>query len=515
MRLRPVRLVLLGLSIVVASVGVALLVHHTNISRTPAEIAERLLALGRTAEAERLLLDAVRRRADDRELWHLLIHCRASRMLEAGAKDSEPVASEPSEDQFLRLLEGSPYADLPGRYRWALGNGAEALRLLQGTGPLGRFAIARGDFAYERREYEEALNQYRAAFQASPESPETVAALLRGLEAAGRRSSIRDYLKKESFLRLAPARHRIEGLLARGEYAALLRPLLEEQAQSFRVITLVIVLFAGAGWAVLLLQIGNVGAFNRTELALIVPALLLGALSAQATLWVGTIQDHIFGFSETKGGFVGTLAFAFLGVGLREELLKLVFFAPLIPFLLRSREDRELRMLVFAGLVGLGFAMEENVSYFGADPSSVFARFMTANFLHLALTGLAGRHLVRILTRPTNRTADFEVIGLVILIHGAYDFLLMERSLGELSILAVTVFIWIAHQFLTEVLALGGRRRRALPLSYNFTAALAFGIGGGYILATVHLGPVPALFAVAGGVLGTAVIAVLFFREFD
>ncbi len=515
MRLRPVRLVLLGLSIVVASVGVALLAHHTNLSRTKAEIAERLLAQGRTREAERLVQEAVRATPGDRELWQLLIHCRASRLLEGAARDSEPAAAERSEDQFLRLLEGSPYADLPGRYQWALGNREQALRLLQGPGPVGRFAIARGDFAYERRDYEEALTQYRAAFQASPESREAVAALLRGLEAAGRHSSIRDYLRKESFLRLAPTRHRIEGLLARGEYAALLRPLLEEQAQSFRVITLVIVLVAGAGWAVLLLQIGNVGAFSRTELSLIVPALLLGALSAQATLWVGTIQDYLLGFSETKGGFVGTLAFAFLGVGLREELLKLLFFAPLIPLLLRSREDRELRMLVFAGLVGLGFAMEENVGYFGADPASVFARFMTANFLHLALTGLAGRHLVRILTRPTNRTADFEVIGLVVLIHGAYDFLLMERSLGELSIFAVTVFIWIAHQFLTEVLALGGRRRYALPLAYTFTAALAFGIGGGYILATVHLGPVPAVFAVAGGVLGTAVIAVLFFREFD
>ena len=80
-------------------------------------------------------------------------------------------------------------------------------------------------------------------------------------------------------------------------------------------------------------------------------------------------------------------------IGLREEALKLLLFVPLIPFLL-NRDDLEI--LTVAGLVGLGFALEENINYFQASAGlSAVGRFATANFLHIALTAMCGLTLTR------------------------------------------------------------------------------------------------------------------------
>ena len=52
--------------------------------------------------------------------------------------------------------------------------------------------------------------------------------------------------------------------------------------------------------------------------------------------------------------------------------------------------------LIVASVVGLGFAVGENVDYYQMNQGhSVFGRFVTANFLHLTLTGLVGHALVQ------------------------------------------------------------------------------------------------------------------------
>ena len=66
-----------------------------------------------------------------------------------------------------------------------------------------------------------------------------------------------------------------------------------------------------------------------------------------------------------------------------------------VPLLL-ARKSR-LEMIITAGCVGLGFAAAENLIYFAsAGPAAAFGRFLTANFLHTALSGL----LVPIVTAP-------------------------------------------------------------------------------------------------------------------
>ena len=509
MRLTPLRLVLLCAGLLSVAVFAALAAHALHLGRSDLEVAERQLSAGALAQAEGTLLRAVRAQPHDATAWRSLVLVRVG--LRAQARQNE---SPLSEAQFVELIGKAPFEDLSARYLYHLGQKREALALLKGRDLRGRFAVARGDFAGMEGATETALAEYRSALRMAP-GEETVEALFQALETYQRRSSIPDYLRQDTVMRAAPPRFRVEGHLLRGQFLDAFGPVLEMQRNSYRPTTVLVGLVSGLGWLVLLLQIGRVRTWSRAEQALIVPALLLGALSAQGTLWLVYVEEFLIGYASIQKGFVVNLLYAVLGIGLREELLKLLFFAPLIPFLIRIQEDRELRTLVLAALVGLGFAVEENLSYFGRAPNSVFVRFLTANFFHMTLTGLAGRHFIRAIRKPHSAGADLEVLGLVVLMHGVYDFLLEEKSLAELSWLSSTVYIWMAHQFLSEVLTLSGRQRRVFPLSYTFTAALMLSLGGGYFLATVRTNPLTAIGAVAGGVVGSAIIAILFFREFN
>ena len=508
MRLTRLRLVLLSVGVVGVFAFAAQIAHRTHLGRSHLEIAQRELQQGRLGRAERAARQGLMRQPKNRALWVLLLQIRVS--LHGSGRVSE---SHPGEEAFLAFIGKSPFEDLTGRYFFYLGRPERALAHLTGPDPNGRLAMARGDLALLAGKRDVALAEYRAAVKAAPNA-ETVEALFRGLEQSGRRSAIADYLRQDSVLRVAPPRHQVDGHLLRGDFIGILQPLLLSQRESYRLLTVLVGLLAGIGWLVLLLQIGRVSSWGSLEVALIVPALLLGALSAQATLWAASVADFLIGYDHLEKTFVVNALYAVLGIGLREETLKLLFFAPLLPFVARIREDRELRTLVLASLVGLGFAVEENIGYFGQQPGGVFARFLTANFFHMTLTGLAGRHLLRALQKPGRAADDLEVLAMVVVLHGLYDFLLMERSLAELSWLAYTVYIWVAHRFLNEVLILGGRQKRSFPLSYTFIISLAVSVGAGYFLATVRAGPLSALGLVAGGIIGTAIITVLFFREF-
>lgn len=194
---------------------------------------------------------------------------------------------------------------------------------------------------------------------------------------------------------------------------------------------------AASIWFVIIAQFAG---FERGQLLRYGLAFLLGILSATLTLYVAVVQDQMYGFSANEtGDILSQLIYWIAGVGLREELCKLILFAPMIPFLLR-RGDGE--VLVTAAMVGLGFAFSENIGYFGGllsglDQTTSWARFLTANFLHLALTGVVGLALVRAIRRPKVHWDNFLIdFLLVIALHGIYDAVISIEEMGDYGGLA-------------------------------------------------------------------------------
>lgn len=233
-------------------------------------------------------------------------------------------------------------------------------------------------------------------------------------------------------------------------------------------------LLVGAVWVGI---VGQFAGFGKRRFILYGAALLLGIMSASATLFVVVIQENIRGF--TMGGDMwNQLVYCIAGIGLREETIKLVFFAPLVPFVLRRPE---IEGLVVAAFVGLGFALQENVGYYLGRDFSPWSRFFTANFFHLAITGILGLTLVQFVRWPRTRWEELLATFLaVVVVHGVYDaFLMIPELIGEFSIFVLLILALIAYRFFdqAEHLAHPDRSRVISPLGvFVLGAALLGGV---------------------------------------
>jgi RsiW-degrading membrane proteinase PrsW (M82 family) len=245
----------------------------------------------------------------------------------------------------------------------------------------------------------------------------------------------------------------------------------------------------------------------------IVP-LMAGVISVWPTLSLVHFQDVTLGLSE-DAPFPHNLWYYMAGVGLREELCKLLLFVPFLPWLLRRKESG-LAMLTGA-FVGFGFALEENIQYYAdSGAQAVLGRLLTANFLHAALTGYAGRALYR-LVRSRFATADEFVIAFVgvVLLHGGYDFVLAAGFFDtDLStILSMAVLGFVAYQFfdtLANDVPLG--RGLVCPAGV-LTLGLAFLVALVFIYAAATTGTLQAVGAMGQSAVGLVPIAIMYLRR--
>ena len=178
---------------------------------------------------------------------------------------------------------------------------------------------------------------------------------------------------------------------------------------------------------------------------LALPAIALGIFATTLTL-VGQIVLPIT--FDQDGDFLQRALFFTIGVGLREETFKLLCALPLV-VLLRKEKSANV-VLIALSAVGLGFAIEENTGYFEAGLSPAWGRFLTANFLHLAWTGMLGYSLWRACRGPARAWEHFfGTFLLVVLSHGAYDLCLGSFLDESLSLFSVLIFVGVAFRYFT------------------------------------------------------------------
>ena len=222
--------------------------------------------------------------------------------------------------------------------------------------------------------------------------------------------------------------------------------------QTFPVYAWVLALCGGLIYFYLLLKITGLMPPSRQILAIGIVGVVLGAASTVAVLTFLTWQEAVLGFKE-NGEMINDCIYYVLGVGVREEALKAIFFLPLVPFLYRSRNPQ---LTIFAAAcIGLGFAAYENLGYSFRGFNSV-GRFVTANFLHISLTGLLGFAICRFLYTP--RKEWDRLLGTfvaVVLIHGVYDILAVGAIDGMQAetqgFFAIFVFVYTCHHFFNHL----------------------------------------------------------------
>jgi len=267
---------------------------------------------------------------------------------------------------------------------------------------------------------------------------------------------------------------------------------------------------AALAWGFFCGRLGRLAERPVRRLAFYVAAFVLGVLSVVPTVTLITLEEIKLRLVETGDAARDILFFVF-GVGLREEASKLLMFAILLPAL-RKWGDK-LDVLVGGAMVGLGFAAEENLGYLaGGDLHTGLGRFLTANFLHISMTGVLATALDELVSDPEGQASEFSRTALLVIgLHGAYDFLLSHEEFGG-SFMAMAVFVFLTRLFLGAVARARRRVDRGLsPLqAFVLAASAVTGVSAAY--ATLAVGPINAAVAMAEGLLGEAIIFAMFVR---
>jgi RsiW-degrading membrane proteinase PrsW (M82 family) len=145
-----------------------------------------------------------------------------------------------------------------------------------------------------------------------------------------------------------------------------------------------------------------------------------------------------------SGNPLGLLAYALLVIGPIEELAKLL---PFLMFVLRFKSlDEPLDGIIYASFLGLGFAAAENVYYLDyLTPLESAARGFASPVIHILFASIWAHWITQahLDQKPIRRAVTLGFL-LSALLHGLYDFLVLQRPVAALPIAATLIIvIWI------------------------------------------------------------------------
>jgi protease PrsW len=244
----------------------------------------------------------------------------------------------------------------------------------------------------------------------------------------------------------------------------------------------VLALVGGIVWF-LTLHAGGGVPLRRLWLGL--AAVLLGLFSIPVTHFFEMLQVKWAG--PPAGDGLSDFFYCISGIGLREELAKLLCFLPLLLFLRKSSPQVA---LVTASCTGLGFAAFENIHYFNADMAAAYPRFVTANFIHIALTGACGFALWQAIRNPARHLQHFTTVFVAaVLFHGLWDWSPEdERMAGDFQFVKLVGLILAAYYYFGELSRYAVARPGAPSPAWIFLAGSAVLVAGNMVIASSLMG---------------------------
>lgn len=186
---------------------------------------------------------------------------------------------------------------------------------------------------------------------------------------------------------------------------------------------------------------------DKYEREPLVPLIVCFCLGAAVTFPAMEIEKWAFGRLQPGGnGFGAIILAAFLAVSLNEELFK---FA-ILRFAAFPRKffNEPLDGIVYSVLISMGFATMENVFYahrFGME--TILLRAFTAVPAHLAFAVVSGYYAGLAKFDAANRSRLlWQGFGMALLLHGTYDFLILQSWSDWLFVLAtLTLYICLFY----------------------------------------------------------------------
>lgn len=176
---------------------------------------------------------------------------------------------------------------------------------------------------------------------------------------------------------------------------------------------------------------------SREPGAYLILAFILGMASVIPAWLLEQLWHKHVPFSEES--VAGTLIFAFVGIALLEEVPKFLILR--IGFYPRTFFDEPLDGIIYAGMIGMGFAMVENLLYaFEHGMGTTILRAFTAVPAHAVFAVLMGYYMgLAKFDRKRHALLMRKSLLWAVLIHGLYDFFLIQNFVPGLIGLAILV----------------------------------------------------------------------------
>jgi RsiW-degrading membrane proteinase PrsW (M82 family) len=195
--------------------------------------------------------------------------------------------------------------------------------------------------------------------------------------------------------------------------------------------------------------------YEKEPFRLLRGCFLFGMLSIVPAALI-ELGEGVFGFNE-QGNIVMLLAYAFIGVGLVEELSK-YFFVQVYAYP-KAAFNEPFDGIVYSVMVAMGFATAENILYaIQHGLGTTLVRLFTAVPLHATCGIIMGFYLGLAKFRPG--PFKYILLGLVLatLIHGAYDFFLFQQDYPALMVMA---FVSLGAAVAISFIAIRSHQKRS------------------------------------------------------
>ena len=504
----PVKALLVLIAVVAIVVGVIAGFVHDALGG-PLETAHALAEQGSYEDAERIYLDLAAKDPSNVPVLLELVENHVHLVVSA-AKDS--TTSSPARDTNVVavLAKASPDAALLVKH-WehVLEEDADdderagVVAAADRTPPVPWANDVLGQEARRAGDLGAAAKRFAREAQENPDRRGDARLACQLWASLGEWSNVDRALADVRFNRLLGPSNRLDLAIRRGQWVQTLRWVIPADYERTTIGIALLTALSATVWFAIVSRIGSPLPIAQ-RVPLHASAFVLGVASAYAAIVIFAAEVHVFP-SLGSGSLDSELLDCLFGVGPREEIAKAVLLLPVLVWIKRHGTRRD--ALACGGLVGLGFAAAENLGYFERGLSTALTRFVTANLLHIAATGLVAGAIDDALRRRASRGNGIGwTLAFVAVMHGLYDVVLTfvpSEGFSKLAMLSLLFFWLIVRSFLSAVREVIGRDVRLADALVVGTALIT---AATFVYASALVGTKTAAIAVFEGLIATILV---------
>jgi hypothetical protein len=140
-------------------------------------------------------------------------------------------------------------------------------------------------------------------------------------------------------------------------------------------------------------------------------------------------------------------------------------------------------------------------------------RFLTANFAHMAMTGLIGLAVARAFWSSSQASHAALVFLVVVLAHGFYDATIALPELADYSIAGMIIFIMLSYAFFQEVRNVYRQQRETISLTATFLFVVCTLTALTFVYLSWRIGFTASATVLVADIVSLSVMVYMYLRE--